>query len=172
MSKTLPQSVDQMQDIIDIADVYQDATMPLIRLVLAVLVFVLVAIILFYLGRFMYRRFFKKEHLFTPEERGRLALATIRKQGYLGRGAFRELYFSLDETLRIYLHQRHGHDVVEKTFEELSSFDKNLLASFSTQTVTSLLGFWRRSQQVKFAKESVSLEEAQADFKFVEKIIG
>ncbi len=170
MNQNLPQSAVEMTDILDIADVYRDGTAFTIKLILGILLAILVLTVLFFLLRGLYRKFFNKEALLTPVERAKRDLSLLKKRKLVDDEKFREFYFVLDEILRRFLKEEHGCDVVEHTFEELGAYRQKLASVLDDKQAAWLYEFWRRAQQVKFAKEAANKEEASDDLGKVERM--
>lgn len=172
MNPGLPQSADDMTDILDIEGVLPDPWAALIRAFLFAAVFLAFGLLAFLLVKKIIKSVsagIKKP--LSPEEKALQALKRLMQKNYVDQKQWRAFYFSLDEIFRHYLFEKFGLDVLDKTFEELKNDTACLPETFSDGATRQVWEFWERAQMAKFARQELTVEQAQADYAFVEGLV-
>lgn len=171
MNQNLPQSVEEMQDIIDIAGIVRSSVPHLIYTILIVFLILAALTGLFFLIRKIIRNKKSAEIFLLPDQKALKALDQLRKSDYISNKLWNQFYFSLDEILRRYLHEAFHLDVLDKTFEELKDFTKQIAQIHDGKFEKMILEFWHRAQFIKFAKqdsnENLAFQDLAAISQFV-----
>lgn len=175
MSDSLPQSVEEMQDILDIEEIVRSSWPDLIYKTLMVLFILAVIAGLIFLIRKIVKKKKAAEIFLSPDQKALQALEKLKKSEYISNKSWNQFYFSLDEILRRYLHEAFHLDVLDKTFEELKSFVPQIAQIHGGSFEKIISEFWQRAQFIKFAKqdsdENLAAKDLAAIFQFV-KVTG
>jgi len=172
MNASLPNSVNEMKDIIDIEGLFFSSLPTIVKIAVIIVVISLLAAFLLYILKKIARHFAKDKfsHL-SPEERAMAYLEALKKKKLIGQKEWRSFYFLLDEIFRRYLTEKFDFDVLDKTFEELKTNMKTYSKLLMKTEFDHLSQFWQRAQMTKFAAQTSSAELAEADFGFVRGIV-
>ncbi|MBU0505023.1 hypothetical protein KJ708_03430 [bacterium] len=167
MKRVIPESIDQMTDIIDIEGIVHSPWLSFLKtaLVIAVLLFV-VALVSYIIWKIVKKIKAKKEALYiSPDEEALSGLSRIKNKKYLEQNQWQYYYFDLDEVLRRYIFRRFHVDVLDKTFEEIRFIEKKNVH------LKSFRDFWSRAQMIKFAKRPSTPDDCEKDFKVVRDFV-
>lgn len=171
MNKALPQSVEEMQDIVDIEGLVHSSLPDFIYKILIVFLVLAVFAGLFFLIRKIIRNKKEKKIFLTPDQKALQALEKLRKSDCIPNKSWNQFYFLLDEILRHYLHDAFHLDVLDKTFEELKASAQQLIQIQDSKFEKMILEFWQRAQFIKFAKqdsnENLAIQDLAAILQFV-----
>lgn len=169
--ENLPQSVDEMKDIIEISGIHASPYADWLRFLLFSLVAFVILLLLFFIFRYLYRKIKNRLIRISPEEKAETDLRDLIKKDFVRQGRLPFYYFRLDEIFRTYMKQKFNVDVLEKTFEELKQDLNPLKSYFSDSQMPDLLSFWERAQLAKFAKVGSSEQQSKVDYKFVREFV-
>lgn len=171
MNKNLPQSVEEMQDIIDIAGLVRSSLPDLIHTILIVFLVLIVLVGLIFLVLKIIKKRKEAGIFLSPGQKALQALEKLKKSGCISRKDWSHFYFSLDEILRHYLHEAFHLDVLDKTFEELKASAQQMVQIHDGRFEKIILEFWQRAQFIKFAKqdsnEKLAIQDLAAISQFV-----
>lgn len=173
MNLGLPNSVDEMTDIIENEGLVIPATMDLIQLLLAILAIAAVVVVIIFLIKWVYQRFLKdRVRKSSPEQRAERQIKKRLTQKMIQEQNWRLFYFNLDEIFRHYLDERYHIDVLDKTHEEIKSDMSVFETHFNQRERDELAKYWERAQLSKFAGSASTSEQAKLDQKLIENLIN
>ena len=136
MKKNLPQSVEEMTDIIDIEGILHSSTVSMLKTALIIFIVVIVVLALSYILIKLWKKWQQRrlEELLSPDERALRNLADLRKVKHIENSKWPLFYFSLDEILRRYIFARFDCDVLDRRTKKskLCLAKKELTTPFST----------------------------------------
>jgi hypothetical protein len=167
MTETLPQSADQMTDILDIEPIFSATSAHTLRMILLALVFCLLLWVLYLFFTWLKTRL-KKLRAKSPYETAVSSLKALQTEANKNTPAF---YFVLTETLKRYLTFEHNLDVLDRTTPEilpLKTRFQTVITEYEWEKFKTLL---TRSDEIKFAKAPVTPHEAEEDLKFSEELV-
>lgn len=173
MNDSLPNSVQDMTDILDIEGLIHTDLPHVIMVVLYAILAILAVVAFFFIVKKIVNKFKSKSqfHLLPADEQALIELERLKKKEWIETKKWQEFYFALDEIFRRYLYRAFQYDVMDKTFEELKA-KMNQFSKLCTQNdVSEMEKFWSRSQLIKFAKQDSATQEAELDFHFVKEFI-
>jgi hypothetical protein len=105
----------------------------------------------------------------APEETANCRLNELSAKNLPERGLIKEYYVELSGIIRLYLSEKYGVPVIERTTEELSGDLKKLV---SKKRNVEIRGFLESCDMVKFAKYSPGLNETRGDFDFARELVN
>ena len=160
---------DKDEDILDIEQPVKDPNIPWwVWLIVAVVA----APILFFLIRFLVRKF-RKPALpppLPPYEEATLAMVELRSKKWLEGGMQAEYYFAQGQILRRYLHRQYHVDVLDATTAELR--ERVLGISEIKEDLRDLwLDYCEQTDLVKFAKMRLTDEECRKHDAFADRFL-
>lgn len=168
----LPQSADQMTDIVEIAGVHGSPFLFWSKIIIAVVVVLLASVVLYFIFKKIRQSILNRKNKLTPEDKANLALQDLRKRRDVEQGRIHLYYFRLDEILRTFLDDSYGLSTLDQTFEELQKNARVLSDRISDKQFQDFSKFWQRAQFAKFAKASSESTQCEEDLKLVQKFIN
>jgi len=179
LKKNLPQSVEEMTDIIDIEGILHSSTVSMLKTALIIFIVVIVVLALSYILIKLWKKWQQRrlEELLSPDERALRNLADLRKVKHIENSKWPLFYFSLDEILRRYIFARFDCDVLDKTYEEIKVMlskkgtHNSFLDYARIKDIKNLSQFWERAQLIKFAKIPSTVDDCQKDFEMVKGFV-
>lgn len=171
MNDALPQSADEMTDILDIASMHNSSLPALVReILLGTLVVLVVLLVSWMIYRFIKYLKTRKKAL-TPEEKILKCLDLLRRKDYLHQTRFDLFYFDLDEAFRKYLDEKFEKQLLDKTYEELKILLPSLIPILGEDQREWYAAFLERSQMAKFSGLPVDMKHADSDFRHIERFV-
>ncbi len=132
-------------------------------------------VLLWFVGRYLYRRFTGKivEPVVPPEPPWEIAfrrLDALKGERHIDFGRFKQFYFELSMIIRGYIEGRYDTLAVESTTYELED-DKKLKENLPQPVYSDLFRFFDRSDLIKFAKSIPTASNAEADLAFAYEFV-
>ncbi|EKD51141.1 MAG: hypothetical protein ACD_62C00335G0003 [uncultured bacterium] len=174
MTRELPKSIAEMQDIIDIESIVRSAYPGWIKLIIMILLAMFFCAALIWAIRKLWKRFGGPDSavVMTIEQLALKDLAKLKKKQWPEQNKWPLYYFELDEILRRYIQLRFGFDLLDKTYEQIRSLLKSGAAApeflqLPSVTISELKVFWEGAQLIKFAKMPGTVADCEKDFMMV-----
>jgi hypothetical protein len=167
--RVLARIKDTDEDILDIEAPIQDPNTPWW---VWLIVGVVSAVVLFFLGRYLWKRFkhFGAVPVLPPYEEALQNLALLRARHLLAQNLQAEFYFEEGQILRRYLHRRFHADVLDATTSELAE-RVQLIPEIKGKLGKDWVEYCRRTDLVKFAKDILPPELCNEFEKFVDDLV-
>lgn len=166
----LPKSVDEMADILDIAEIYTSQAFSIILWTLVVIaVCAVIALVIFVLYRLSKRRLAEKA--LSPRERALEGMRLLQRSDHSKNAQWHSFYLLLDEILRRYISEEFACDVLDRTVEELKHDLEKVCAQAKGLDRTWFKEFLERVQTIKFAKGLSTADVCQNDYKIVKEFV-
>jgi len=171
MTESLPKSIDEMTDIIDIEGILTSSLPDILRTILYAVLILIVVFILYKIFKKLYVSYKNKKAILSPRDRALKGLEALIKNDLFAKGNSTSYYFLLDEIFRRFLFEEYHCDVLDRTFEELKTNLYVFLPIIKQQEWDKLVEYLGRAQMVKFAKIPANERLAKLDFDYVKSII-
>jgi len=167
---SLPNSVEEMTDIIDIVGISPSPWFNVIKWSLVILlVFLLLWLVIMVLRRISKRK--KEAVSLSPKQRAVKSLDLLNKADLISKRSWQKYYFTLDIIFRRYVYEEFDYDVLDRTVEELKVKLPEVYSKVPNIDLDWYKQFLERIQLIKFAQESSSADDCQQDYEQVSKFI-
>jgi hypothetical protein len=167
MKRVIPESIEQMTDIIDIEGIIHSPWLSFVKTALVIIVLLAVLILISYIIWKLVKRYKAKKAavVLSPDEEALSGLKSLKNKKYTEQSLWHAYYFDLDEVLRRYIYRRFHVDVLDKTFEEIRLIERKSVH------LKGFRDFWSRAQMIKFAKMPATVDDCEKDFKVVRDFV-
>lgn len=171
MNEELPQSIEEMSDILDVEGI---STWPWLDhagwIIAGVVILISLLLSWYFWHRFRKRK--KKNVQLIPRQRAKQDLKNLKKQSFPEQNNYSLYYLQLTEILRRFINDEFQVEALERTTQEILFSQKEFQSHFDSESQwQNFVTLLKRSDEAKFATATLTPEIAKSDFEFVKSFV-